>query len=157
MPSIEQVKAYLAEHGIVVQEFDGPTPTAATAALAIGCSVAEIAKSLLFLINGAPVLVVTSGDMKVMSSQLKKASELTGKVKLPTAGDVERLTGYRPGGVCPFLLPTELPVLLDCSLQRFQTVYPAAGNDYSGVPVSFVQLLNLTGGRPVDVCQALND
>lgn len=103
------------------------------------------------------MLVVTSGDMKVMSSQLKKASELTGKVKLPTAGDVERLTGYRPGGVCPFLLLTELPVLLDCSLQRFQTVCPAAGNDYSGVPVSFVQLLNLTGGRPVDVCLALND
>lgn len=152
MPNIEQVKQYLAQEGIGVREFSVPTPTSAAAAAALGCSVGEIAKSLLFLINGAPVLVVTSGDVKVKSSRLKQASGLTGKVKLPAADQVESLTGYRPGGVCPFMLPPELPVLIDRSLRRYPVVYPAAGNDYSGVPVTYDQLLSLTGGIEVDVC-----
>ena len=155
MPDIEQVREYLTGEGIEVLEFNVPTPTSVAAAAALNCSVAEIAKSILFLINGTPVLVVTSGDMKVKSSRLKQACGLTGKVRLPAAEDVERLTGYLPGGVCPFLLPAELPVLIDQSLRRFQFVYPAGGNDFSGVPVSFTQLLHLTNGRVVDVCDSL--
>ena len=156
MPDIEQVRDYLTGEGIEVLEFDVPTPSSVAAAAALNCSVAEIAKSILFLINSTPVLVVTSGDMKVKSSRLKQACGLTGKVRLPAAEDVERLTGYLPGGVCPFLLPEDLPVLIDQSLQRFQCVYPAGGNDFSGVPVSFTQLLHLTSGRVVDVCDSLS-
>jgi prolyl-tRNA editing enzyme YbaK/EbsC (Cys-tRNA(Pro) deacylase) len=76
-----------------------------------------------------------------------------GKVRLPAATDVQRLTGYLPGGVCPFLLPAELPVLLDLSLQRFSRVYAAAGNDASAVPLSAAQLELLTAGRWVEVCE----
>lgn len=152
MPSIDQVKEYLGGHQIEVWEYQQPTPTCATAAAAVGCTPAEIAKTLLFLVGGQPVVVVTCGDMKVKSSPLKKAAGLSGKVKLPQAEDVLTLTGYAPGGVCPFLLSADLPVLLDISMQRFARVYAAAGNDYSAVPVTFHQLEALTGGVPVEVC-----
>ena len=152
MPSIADVKAYLQGHQIEVWEYQQPTPTCATAAAAVGCTAAEIAKTLLFLVGGKPVAVVTCGDTKVKSSLLKKASGLTGKVKLPQAEEVLHYTGYAPGGVCPFLLSAELPVLLDVSLQRFPLVYAAAGNDYSAVPVTFAQLVDLTGGAAAEVC-----
>lgn len=156
MPSITEVSAYLAVHQIEVWEYQQPTPTAAAAAAAVGCSVAEIAKTLLFLVGGQPVVVVTCGDMKVKSSLLKQASGFSGKVKFPQADEVLSHTGYAPGGVCPFLFPAELPVLLDVSLQRFEQVYAAAGNDFSAVPIRFVQLEELTGGLPVNVCQPLS-
>jgi prolyl-tRNA editing enzyme YbaK/EbsC (Cys-tRNA(Pro) deacylase) len=152
MPSLEAVKHFLAGRGIQVLEFSRPTPTAETAAFAVGCSMGEIAKTILFLVGGQPVAVVTAGDTRVNSSRLKQAAALTGKVRLPAADEVLHHTGYAPGGVCPFLLPEDLPVLVDRSLRRFPVVYPAAGNDRSGVPITVDQLLDITGGREVDVC-----
>ncbi len=157
MPAIDDVKAFLARYAIAVREFDQPTPTAETAARAVGCSPAEIAKTILFLVSGQPVAVVTSGDMKVNSSLLKQATGLSGKVKLPAAAEVVQHTGYAPGGVCPFLLPPNLPLFLDSSLRRFPLVYPAAGNDFSGVPITFAQLQAITGGREADLCAPLSD
>jgi prolyl-tRNA editing enzyme YbaK/EbsC (Cys-tRNA(Pro) deacylase) len=153
MPSLEEVKNYLRARQVEVLEFDQPTPCSASAAQAVGCSAAEIAKSLLFIVGGEPVLVVTSGDTRVKSSLLKQALGRSGKVRLPAAQEVVQHTGYAPGGVCPFLLPAQLPILLDCSLRRFPTVYPAAGNDYSAVPLSVERLLELTGAREVEVCE----
>lgn len=155
MPTIDEVKTYLAGHGIRVLEFEEPTPTAETAAMAVGCRAAEIAKSVLLLVGGAPLLVVTCGDMKVNSSRLKQAAGRSGKVRLPQAEEVIAHTGYAPGGVCPFLLPPGLPVFVDASLRRFERVYAAAGNDHSAVPVSAAQLLKLTGGTAVEVCGPL--
>ncbi len=155
MPTIEEVRAFLAGHGVGVLEFPDPTPTAATAARAVGCSVGEIAKTVVFLVGGAPVAVVTSGDRKVSGSKLKKAVGLTGKVRLPTAEEVRAHTGYVPGGVCPFLLPEALRVVVDCSLRRFPLVYPAAGNDHSGVPITVERLLALSRGQEGDVSDAL--
>jgi len=155
MPTIEEVKDYLKQHNIEVSEFEQPTPTCETAAAAVGCTAAEIAKTLLFLVGGRPVAVVTCGDMKVKSSPLKKAVGLTGKVLLPKGTEVEEQTGYVPGGVCPFLLPKDLPLLLDRSMQRFSCVYAAAGNAFSAVPVTFEQLQTLTGGIPAEVCDQM--
>ncbi len=155
MPTITEVKNYLERWQIEVWEYPQPTPTAAAAAAAVGCDVAEIAKTLLFLVGGHPVVVVTCGDMKVKSSRLKQVAELSGKVKFPQADEVLQRTGYAPGGVCPFLLPADLPVLLDLSLQRFPLLYAAAGNDYSAVPVTYSQLQELTCGRPADVCEQI--
>lgn len=155
MPTIIEVKNYLAARQVAVLEFDLATPCSVTAARAVGCSVAEIAKSILFMVGAEPVLVVTSGDMKVKSSLLKQALGRSGKVRLPEAEEVRQHTGYAPGGVCPFLLPARLPVLVDRSLRRFTTVYPAAGNDFSAVPLSVERLLELTGGREVTVCEPL--
>lgn len=155
MAEVREVKAYLKNHGIDVWEYKEQTATAATAAAAVGCSVAEIAKTLLFLVGGQPVVVVTCGDMKVKSSPLKKEFELKGKVKLPQADDVVTYTGYSPGGVCPFLLPEQLPVRLDRSMERFPVVYAAAGNSYSAVPVTVAQLQQLTGGSVADFCDPI--
>lgn len=155
MAEVSEIKKYLKDHAIEVREYQEATATAATAAAAVGCSVAEIAKTLLFLIGGQPVVVVTCGDMKVKSSPLKKEFNLKGKVKLPQADDVVSCTGYAPGGVCPFLLPEDLPVRLDRSLERFPVVYAAAGNSHSAVPVTVEQLRKLTGGSMADLCDCI--
>lgn len=153
MPTIEDVKQYLRERGIEVWEFEEPTPTSETAARAVGCSVGEIAKSILFIIGGTPVVVVTSGDVRVKGSKLKQAVGFTGKARLPEAEEVAAHTGYAPGGVCPFLLPTGLKVVVDRSMRRFPRVYAAAGNEHSAVPITVEQLLEITGGAEVAVCE----
>ncbi len=153
MPSLEEVKAVLAAHGVEVWQYQQPTPTVETAAAAVGCSPAEIAKSLVFIVGGQPLLVVASGDMKVKSSLLKRAANLSGKVLLPDADQVYALTGYAPGGVCPFLLPDDLPVYLDHSLKRFARVYAAAGNAASAVPIDAETLERMTAGSWVEVCE----
>lgn len=153
--AMNQLKDYLENHHIEVWEYSEPTATSAAAASAVGCNVAEIAKTLLFLVGGSPVAVVTCGDMKVKSSRLKQAAGLSGKVKLPQADEVFSHTGYAPGGVCPFLLPPELPLFLDSSLLRFPVVYAAAGNSHSAVPVTVPQLEQLTGGSVVDLCDSI--
>lgn len=146
-----EVQAYLVKAGLTPLNFKEPTPTSVTAAQAVGCTVGEIAKSLLMLVGKDPVLVVTSGDTRIKSGRLKQACGLSGKVRLPAADEVLHFTGYQPGAVSPFLLPEELPVFLDQSLQRFAVVYPAAATSCSGVAVSFARLKELCGGLIVDV------
>jgi prolyl-tRNA editing enzyme YbaK/EbsC (Cys-tRNA(Pro) deacylase) len=148
----KQIQAYLCRNGLVPQNFDRPTPSSASAAAALGCSVAEIAKSILLMVGTQPVVVITSGDTKIKSSRLKKAAGLTGKVTFPGAAEVERYTGSPPGGVSPFLLPEGLPVFLDQSLQRYELVYPAAATDSSAVAVTFSKLEELSEGKIVNVC-----
>lgn len=148
----KRVQAYLSRHGLVPQNFTSPTPTSATAAAAVGCGVGAIAKSILLLVGNQPVIVITSGDTKVKSGRLKKAAGLSGKVTFPNAAEVKQYTGYAPGGVCPFLLPEDLPVFLDRSLLRFELIYPAAATDSSAVALTFSQLMKLSDGKIVDVC-----
>lgn len=153
MPTIDEVKRFLHGRGIAVWEFAEPTPNSETAAKAVGCSVGEIAKSILFIIGGTPVVVVTSGDVRVKGSRLKQALGISGKARLPEAEEVAACTGYAPGGVCPFLLPPGLKVVIDGSMRRFPVVYAAAGNEHSAVPVTVDQLLEITGGVEVEVCE----
>lgn len=157
MPDIADVKAFLKTHGIEVWEFDALTPTSETAAQAVGCTVAEIAKSILFLVGDQPVVVVTCGDRRIKGSRLKQATGLKGKVRLPGEDEVLRFTGYAPGGVCPFLLPKSVKVLIDSSMRRFPVVYAAAGNDRSAVPVTVDQLLDITGGMEAAVSDAIGE
>jgi prolyl-tRNA editing enzyme YbaK/EbsC (Cys-tRNA(Pro) deacylase) len=152
MPTIDEVKHFLSSKGIEVLEFAEPTPTSETAALAVGCAVGQIAKTVLFIVGEKPVAVVTSGDLRVKGSALKRALGLSGKVRLPGEEEVFAHTGYRPGGVCPFLLPETLSLVVDSSMRRFLVVYAAAGNDHSAVPVTVDRLLEVTGGIEADVC-----
>lgn len=153
MDKYARIKAHLADHGLEVLEFSNPTPTVETAAVQVGCQPAEIAKSILLLVGGAPVLVVACGDVKVRNALLKQATGLSGKVVFPDAESVERWTGCPPGGVCPFLLPKALPVLLDESMRRFEVIYPAAGNAFSAVRVPVGWLPELTGGSWARACE----
>ncbi len=154
MIAAADVQDYLAAEGLTVLRAANPTKDSASAAAAVGCSVAEIAKSILLLVGNRPVLVVASGDVRVKSSLLKKATGWSGQVRLPAPEEVARFTGYQPGAVSPFLLPRGLPVLFDTSLRRFETIYPAAGDDRSSVGIAFAHLQRLSGGRVVEVCGA---
>jgi len=147
-----RVQGFLTTEGLTVLGADRPTRDSVSAATAVGCTVAEIAKSILLLVGGKPVLVVASGDVRVKSGRLKQALGWSGQVRLPAPEEVTRFTGYPPGGVSPFLLPKALPVLLDESLRRFPVVYPAAGDDRSSVGIPFDHLQRLSGGRLVEVC-----
>ena len=149
---LKNVENYLSQHGLRVLNFDEHTPDSKTAARAVGCSVTEIIKSILVKVGNTPVLVVTCGDAKLNSSRLKRTAGLSGQVRFAAPDEVKRYTGYAPGGVTPFLLPEDLPVYLDSSMRRFSTVYPAAGNDHSAVPITPDQLLELTGGIEADIC-----
>lgn len=153
MIDASEVQAFLAGEGLTVLRAAEPTRDSASAAAAVGCSVAEIAKSILLLVGGRPVLVVAGGDVRVKSSLLKKATGWSGQVRLPAPEEVVRHTGYPPGAVSPFLLPKGLPVLLDTSLQRFPMIYPAAGSEASSVGITLEHLQRLCGGRLVEVCE----
>jgi prolyl-tRNA editing enzyme YbaK/EbsC (Cys-tRNA(Pro) deacylase) len=152
MPTPEQVKAFLAEHDLRVLEFDEETPTSEAAARALGCSVGEIAKTILFLVGSSPVVVLASGDVRAQGGKLKRSAGLSGRVRLPGPDEVLRYTGYPAGGVCPFLLPPGLPILVDRSLERFPIVYPAAGSRRSAVAVPLPLLRELTHGAAAAVC-----
>lgn len=146
----DRVKRVLDSHGLAVLEFEeGSTPTAATAAEKIGVEVGQIAKSLVFKgASGKAVLVVCAGDRKISSGKIKR---LCGeKMSMTSAEETFALTGFRPGGVCPFGIEG-VEIFIDASLYDWGIVYPAAGNDSTGVPVTPAKLALVTGGTPCDI------
>ncbi len=148
----QNVADFLAAHGLAALEFEpGSTPTAETAAARIGVPVGQIAKSMLFKgKDGAFRLVVAAGDKRVDNGLLKKTAGC--KHRMATHEETLAVTGFRPGGVCPFgLAGSGIQILLDASLDAYETVYPAAGTDATGVPMSPEKLAEVTGGVRVQV------
>lgn len=135
----------------MIIELDTSTATVALAAAAHGVEPGRIAKTLAFRLgDGRVVMLVASGDSRVDNRKFKAAF---GKGKMLAAQEVGELTGHPVGGVCPFGLAQALPIYLDQSLLKFDTVLPAAGNTNSAVRISPAQLAALTDGQWVDVCQ----
>jgi prolyl-tRNA editing enzyme YbaK/EbsC (Cys-tRNA(Pro) deacylase) len=134
-----------------VVEFEQTTRTSAEAAAAIGCSVAEIAKSIVFRgkTSGGAVVVVASGDNRV--SEAKVAALLGEPLARADADFVRASTGYAIGGVAPIGHSQPVKLLLDRDLQRFETVWAAAGTPFAVFPVTPDQLRRLTGSDWVDV------
>ena len=154
-PTALRTQQLLAESGLGIRvvEFEQPTRTSAEAAAAIGCSVAEIAKSIVFraLESGLAVVVVTSGDNRVSE---KKVGALVGeKLGRADADFVRAATGYAIGGVAPLGHAKPVRLLVDAELQRFATVWAAAGTPFSVFPITPAQLLRLTGAAWADVRQ----
>jgi len=145
-----KVRRVLEAHGLEALEFEpGSTPTAELAARRIGVETARIAKSLLFKDkSGGFHMVVCPGDKRLSSSALKRV--IGSRASMADADETERVTGYRPGGVCPFALEG-VTILLDRELELYPTIYPAAGTDATGVPMTFAHLVEITGGRIVDL------
>ena len=146
----EHVARALAAHGLAALEFEpGSTATAPLAAAKIGVRVGQIAKSLLFLgKDGRHAMLVCPGDHKVSSSKMKVA--LGFKTRMANAAETLQATGFEPGGVCPFGIGAGIPILVDQGLAQYETIFPAAGTDNSGVPMTFAQLIAITGGRVGD-------
>lgn len=104
------------------------------AAQQIGCSEAEIAKTLSFLVDEKPVVVVMAGDGRVNSSKFK--GKFHTKPSMISRDRVEELIGFVPGGVCPFGVPEGIPIWLDISMKRFEYVHPAGGNEFTSVKLT---------------------
>jgi len=130
--------------------FEESTSTVEEAAEALGVESAQIAKSILFRSkDNRFALVVTAGDVRVNQKKLREF--LGSKPKMASPEEVEDITGYHVGGVCPFALKKEIPILLDESMQRFEVVYTAAGTASSALPITFNKLKKITGGCPISV------
>ena len=136
-----------------VVEFDQPTRTSAEAAAAIGCSVAEIAKSIVFRgkESGRAIVVVASGDNRV--SEAKVADKLGEPLARADGDFVRSATGYAIGGVAPLGYSQPVTLLLDADLRRFETIWAAAGTPFAVFPIRPDQLRSLTGADWSDIKQ----
>ncbi|MFC5423625.1 YbaK/EbsC family protein [Bosea eneae] len=151
--SLESVRAFFAEHApdIAILETDGSSATVTLAAEAFGVEPARIAKTLSFRLGERVVLLVTRGDARLDNKKTKAAFGT--KPRMLDPGEVVAITGHPVGGVCPFGLPTPLPVYCDVSLKAFDEVVPAAGSTQTAVRISPERMAALTGAEWVDVCQ----
>ncbi|MCA1326464.1 YbaK/EbsC family protein [Herbaspirillum sp. alder98] len=124
--------------------------TSAEAAAAVGCDVAEIAKSIIFrrLSDDAPVLVIASGGNRVDEA---KVTELVGPLGRADAKFVRDNTGYAIGGVCPVGHVVKPVMLIDRDLFGFSSVWAAAGHPHAVFNLTAAQLEKLTGGMVADV------
>ena len=133
-----------------VREFPDGTRTAADAARAIGCAVDQIVKSLVFIADAQPVLVLTSGGNRVDVVKVGREAGAVA-VRKADAGEVRAATGYAIGGTPPFGHARELPVLVDRDLTRFEVVWAAAGTPRHVFPIAPADLVRVSGGRVADV------
>jgi prolyl-tRNA editing enzyme YbaK/EbsC (Cys-tRNA(Pro) deacylase) len=153
----EKVRAILDAHGLSAREFaPGSTATSVLAAQQLGVTVGQIAKSLLFIgKDGRFFMVVCPGDKRLSNSRLKAAAGV--KSRMASAEEALGATGFGPGGVCPFGVDKSIAVFIDRSLSGYDTIYPAAGTDSSGVPMTFDQLVAITGGTVGEFLAAETD
>jgi prolyl-tRNA editing enzyme YbaK/EbsC (Cys-tRNA(Pro) deacylase) len=149
-PSALRVQAALGDRFQVV-EFDASTRTAAEAAAAIGCTVAQIAKSLVFRGERSqrPVLVVASGAWRVDETKVAAAAGET--IARADADFVREATGFAIGGVPPVGHKNPPIVLIDESLMAFAEIWAAAGTPNAVFRLAPSDLIELTGGRVVAV------
>ena len=152
--SIEKVKDYFKQYGMDgrILEFDVSSATVELAAQAVGCEAARIAKTLSFMVDGAPILIVAAGDAKVDNPKYKR--QFGTKAKMLSAAEASELVGHAVGGVCPFAVNPGVKVYLDVSLKRFGTIYPAAGSSNSAIELTIPELEQYSGSLAwVDVCK----
>lgn len=146
------MRAHAAAAGLVleIRRFGGTTRTAQDAAREIGCSVAEIVKSLVFIVDGDPVVVLCSGDDRVDERKLASALGARG-ARRATADEAFQATGFSIGGVAPFAHRTRCPVVADSRLGRFATVWAAAGLPDAVFPIAPAELVRVSGARSASI------
>ena len=127
--------------------------TAQMAADALGVPLGSIVKSLLFLADGKPVLVLVAGDRRADPTKLKSLLKAR-RVMMADAEQVKEITGFSIGGVPPAGHRQLLPTWIDGSLGRFETVHAAAGHPRAVFPIPFEELIRVTNGRVADVTEA---
>ena len=149
----ERVQAELIALGLDrrVIELDVHARTSQQAADALGVSVAQIAKSLVFVVNGSPVLVIASGVNRVDEGKLGALSG--GRVRRADADTVRQVTGYAIGGVPPVAHAAKLPVYIDRDLRQYDLIYAAGGVPECVFPLTPDELVRATGGQVSDLRQ----
>ena len=138
--SAQSAREYLKEQGFedrLIVRSDS-TATVETAAAAIGVTPGEIAKSLSFIVEGSPVMIIAEGTARIDNRKFK--DEFHEKARMIAFEEVEEMIGHAPGGVCPFGIKSEVKIYLDESLRKYEYVYPAAGDAHSAVKLSINEL-----------------
>jgi prolyl-tRNA editing enzyme YbaK/EbsC (Cys-tRNA(Pro) deacylase) len=131
---------------VQVQRLESSTRTVADAATAVGCQEAEIAKSIVFVADGDPVVCVASGQHRIDTDKVAEALDVA-EVRQAQADEVRAATGFAIGGVPPF--GHDLPVLFDEELLTHERVWAAAGDPHSLFCVNPRELARCTGARVV--------
>lgn len=152
--SIEKAREYLSSYGMAdkIQEFTVSSATVELAAQALGVEGARIAKTMSFKIGDGAILIVAAGDVKIDNRKYK--DNFRTKAKMLAPDEVENLIGHAIGGVCPFGIKENVPVYLDESLKRFETVFPACGSSNSAIELTIPRLEELSNYTEwVDVCK----
>lgn len=152
--TIQKVKEFFKKYGLEekVLEFDSSSATVELAAQALGCNPARIAKTISFVVNAKPVLVVAAGDAKVDNAKFK--AFFNTKAKMIPHDAVEQMTGHAVGGVCPFAVNQNVNVYLDISLKRFHSVFPACGSSCSAIELTIPELEKFSNSMAwIDVCK----
>jgi prolyl-tRNA editing enzyme YbaK/EbsC (Cys-tRNA(Pro) deacylase) len=139
--------------GIQIRFFENSTATSQMAADNIGCELGQIAKSIAFLVEDKPILVITSGDQRVDDKKIAALYNVSRKKIAPAnAEQLVTLYGYEPGSVPPLAHRTAgMDIYLDESLQRYEQIYAAGGAHNAIFPVRIDQLATISGGRFVDL------
>ena len=152
--AIEKVQEYFRRFGMEdrVREFPVSSATVALAAQALGCEPCRIAKTLSFLAEGKPILIVAAGDAKIDNAKYR--AQFGTKARMISPEEVEPLIGHGVGGVCPFAIRDGVRVYLDESLRRFETVFPACGSSNSAIELTMEELEKYSAWIGwVDVCK----
>jgi len=152
--AIEKVREYFKQFDMEqrVLEFPVSSATVELAAQALHCEPFRIAKTLSFMVNEQPILIVAAGDAKIDNPKYK--AFFGTKAKMLTPEDAENLIGHAVGGVCPFAVNDGVVVYLDESLKRFETVFPACGSGNSAIELTLAELEKYSGYTAwIDVCK----
>lgn len=152
--SVEAVKSYFREKGMEerVLEFPVSSATVALAAEDLHCEPGRIAKTLSFMVEEQPILIVTAGDMKIDNHKYK--THFGKKAKMLTPDEVVEKIGHAVGGVCPFDIKDGVTVYLDESLRKYNTVFPACGSSNSAIELTIEEMEKYTPYTEwVDVCK----
>lgn len=153
---VELVKKFFEERNIdkKIVFFDQSTENSLKASQTLGVEQGQIAKSILFLADGEPLIIVISGDKRVDEKKIKKLKSAK-KVRMAKPEEVYNITGFEVGGVSPVGHKSRLEVYIDESLKRFDEIYPAAGESNNMFPTNFIELIELTNGIVVDVAKEI--
>ena len=152
--SLTRAKEYLKKFQLddKVMEFPVSSATVEEAAKALNSEEKEIAKTLSFLIEDKPILIVVAGDCKIDNSKYK--AEFSVKAKMIPFDKVEELIGHAVGGVCPFGVKDNVEIYLDSSLKRLEIVYPACGSSNSAIKLKVDELEKIVPHKKwIDVCK----
>lgn len=155
--SFDLASSYLSDkgYGDRIKVFEQSSATVELAAIAVGTNPGNIAKSLTFMVNEKPVMIVCAGDVKIDNSKYKQ--QFSTKAKMLTREEVKELIGHAVGGVCPFGIKEGVQVYMDISLKQYDPIYPACGSGNSAVELHEEELVELSQSIGwIDVTKPMN-
>ncbi len=149
--AVERVSAFLRSAGAEarIEEFEGGTPTAADAAQAVGCGLRQIVKSLVFVCDSGPVLVLVPGDRRADAEKVRMAAEAA-FARIAGSEEVQQATGFAPGAVAPFPLPRIDRIFIERTLLQHKVVWIGAGSPSHLAALGPSELQRLARAKPID-------